>query len=170
MILPSVCVGFLCCLQLLLECPDDIFAFEFCPSDPNIIVGGCINGQVLTLALLCISLLLHLLPSLPCISFFYNLPLSHAPLFFIIREHYNKPSVILIISCTVPMYCFCFHSVLINTLSYRFVLLLSQVVLWDISAHVTRLQGTQPGKKVSVNTDACVSTHVLSLMCTMLIQ
>nr|XP_020458559.1 WD repeat-containing protein 63 isoform X1 [Monopterus albus] len=32
--------------QLLLECPDDIFAFEFCPSDPNIIVGGCKNGQV----------------------------------------------------------------------------------------------------------------------------
>uniref|UniRef100_A0A3Q3FCA5 Dynein axonemal intermediate chain 3 n=1 Tax=Labrus bergylta TaxID=56723 RepID=A0A3Q3FCA5_9LABR len=32
--------------QLLLECPDDIFAFEFCPSDPNIVVGGCINGQV----------------------------------------------------------------------------------------------------------------------------
>ncbi|XP_070688343.1 dynein axonemal intermediate chain 3 [Pempheris klunzingeri] len=32
--------------QLLLESPDDIFAFEFCPSDPNIIVGGCINGQV----------------------------------------------------------------------------------------------------------------------------
>ncbi|XP_039984181.1 dynein intermediate chain 3, axonemal isoform X2 [Xiphias gladius] len=32
--------------QLLLECPDDIFAFEFCPSDPNIIVGGCMNGQV----------------------------------------------------------------------------------------------------------------------------
>ncbi|XP_071342532.1 dynein axonemal intermediate chain 3 isoform X2 [Trachinotus anak] len=32
--------------QLLLECPDDIFAFEFCPTDPNIIVGGCINGQV----------------------------------------------------------------------------------------------------------------------------
>ncbi|XP_062280826.1 dynein axonemal intermediate chain 3 [Scomber scombrus] len=59
--------------QLLLECPDDILAFEFCPSDPNIIVGGCVNGQV---------------------------------------------------------------------------------VLWDISAHVTRLQGTQPsGKKPSVNTD-----------------
>ncbi|XP_075944011.1 dynein axonemal intermediate chain 3 [Anarhichas minor] len=58
--------------QLLLECPDDIFAFEFCPSDPNIIVGGCKNGQV---------------------------------------------------------------------------------VLWDISAHVTHLQGTQPVKKVSVNTD-----------------
>uniref|UniRef100_A0A3Q4AE57 Uncharacterized protein n=1 Tax=Mola mola TaxID=94237 RepID=A0A3Q4AE57_MOLML len=32
--------------QLLLECPDDILAFEFCPCDPNIIVGGCINGQV----------------------------------------------------------------------------------------------------------------------------
>ncbi|XP_076026330.1 dynein axonemal intermediate chain 3 [Genypterus blacodes] len=32
--------------QLLLECPDDIFAFEFCPSDPNVIVGGCRNGQV----------------------------------------------------------------------------------------------------------------------------
>ncbi|XP_015210607.2 dynein axonemal intermediate chain 3 isoform X2 [Lepisosteus oculatus] len=32
--------------QLLLECPDDIYCFEFCPSDPNIIVGGCINGQV----------------------------------------------------------------------------------------------------------------------------
>ncbi|XP_026201778.1 WD repeat-containing protein 63 isoform X2 [Anabas testudineus] len=32
--------------QLLLECPDDIFTFEFCPSDPNIIVGGCMNGQV----------------------------------------------------------------------------------------------------------------------------
>ncbi|XP_034036690.1 WD repeat-containing protein 63 [Thalassophryne amazonica] len=32
--------------QLLLKGPDDIFAFEFCPSDPNIIVGGCKNGQV----------------------------------------------------------------------------------------------------------------------------
>ncbi|KAI4828532.1 hypothetical protein KUCAC02_022614 [Chaenocephalus aceratus] len=58
--------------QLLLECPDDIYAFEFCPSDPNIIVGGCVNGQV---------------------------------------------------------------------------------VLWDISAHVIHLQGTQPGKKYSLNAD-----------------
>uniref|UniRef100_A0AAY5L9F9 WD repeat domain 63 n=1 Tax=Esox lucius TaxID=8010 RepID=A0AAY5L9F9_ESOLU len=33
--------------QLLLECPDDVFSFEFCPSDPNIIVGSCMNGQVL---------------------------------------------------------------------------------------------------------------------------
>ncbi|KAG5275640.1 hypothetical protein AALO_G00122930 [Alosa alosa] len=32
--------------QLMLECPDDVFSFEFCPSDPNIIVGGCMNGQV----------------------------------------------------------------------------------------------------------------------------
>uniref|UniRef100_A0A3Q0RVD9 Dynein axonemal intermediate chain 3 n=1 Tax=Amphilophus citrinellus TaxID=61819 RepID=A0A3Q0RVD9_AMPCI len=33
--------------QLLLECPDDIATFEFCPSNPDIIVGGCMNGQVL---------------------------------------------------------------------------------------------------------------------------
>lgn len=33
--------------QLMLESPDDIFCFEFCPSDPNIIAGGCINGQVI---------------------------------------------------------------------------------------------------------------------------
>ncbi|KAM4642787.1 dynein axonemal intermediate chain 3 [Discoglossus pictus] len=32
--------------QLLLECPDDVYCFEFCPSNPNIIAGGCINGQV----------------------------------------------------------------------------------------------------------------------------
>ncbi|XP_054646061.1 dynein axonemal intermediate chain 3 [Dunckerocampus dactyliophorus] len=32
--------------KILLECPDEILAFEFCPSDPNIIVGGCLNGQV----------------------------------------------------------------------------------------------------------------------------
>ncbi|XP_051021822.1 dynein axonemal intermediate chain 3 [Acomys russatus] len=32
--------------QLMLESPDDIFCFEFCPSDPNIIAGGCINGQI----------------------------------------------------------------------------------------------------------------------------
>nr|XP_025038962.1 WD repeat-containing protein 63 isoform X3 [Pelodiscus sinensis] len=32
--------------QLMLECPEDIYCFEFCPSDPNIIAGGCINGQV----------------------------------------------------------------------------------------------------------------------------
>ncbi|KAE8609374.1 hypothetical protein XENTR_v10011791 [Xenopus tropicalis] len=32
--------------QLMLECPDDIYCFQFCPSDPNIIAGGCFNGQV----------------------------------------------------------------------------------------------------------------------------
>nr|XP_008515182.1 PREDICTED: WD repeat-containing protein 63 [Equus przewalskii] len=30
----------------MLESPDDIFCFKFCPSDPNIIAGGCINGQI----------------------------------------------------------------------------------------------------------------------------
>ncbi|PFX30161.1 Dynein intermediate chain 2, axonemal [Stylophora pistillata] len=30
----------------LLEAPDDIFSFKFNPSDPNIIAGGCINGQI----------------------------------------------------------------------------------------------------------------------------
>lgn len=32
--------------QLLLEAPDDIYSFQFSPSDPNIICGGCYNGQV----------------------------------------------------------------------------------------------------------------------------
>uniref|UniRef100_A0A3Q1G0I3 Dynein axonemal intermediate chain 3 n=1 Tax=Acanthochromis polyacanthus TaxID=80966 RepID=A0A3Q1G0I3_9TELE len=32
--------------QLLLECPCDLSAFEFNPSNPNIIVGGCVTGQV----------------------------------------------------------------------------------------------------------------------------
>lgn len=32
---------------VLLEAPDDIFSFKFNPSDPNIIVGGCINGQII---------------------------------------------------------------------------------------------------------------------------
>ncbi|XP_055978831.1 dynein axonemal intermediate chain 3 [Sorex fumeus] len=32
--------------QLMLESPEDIFCFDFCPSDPNIIAGGCINGQI----------------------------------------------------------------------------------------------------------------------------
>ncbi|XP_043942811.1 dynein axonemal intermediate chain 3 [Protopterus annectens] len=32
--------------KLQLECPDDVYCFQFCPSDPNIIAGGCINGQV----------------------------------------------------------------------------------------------------------------------------
>ncbi|NXH78999.1 WDR63 protein, partial [Hydrobates tethys] len=32
--------------QLMLECPEDIYCFQFSPSDPNIIAGGCIHGQV----------------------------------------------------------------------------------------------------------------------------
>ncbi|XP_063155938.1 dynein axonemal intermediate chain 3 [Candoia aspera] len=32
--------------QLMLECPEDIYCFQFSPSDPNIIAGGCLNGQV----------------------------------------------------------------------------------------------------------------------------
>ncbi|XP_075615941.1 dynein axonemal intermediate chain 3 isoform X3 [Balearica regulorum gibbericeps] len=32
--------------QLILECPEDVYCFQFNPSDPNIIAGGCINGQV----------------------------------------------------------------------------------------------------------------------------
>ncbi|XP_064003990.1 dynein axonemal intermediate chain 3 [Pogoniulus pusillus] len=32
--------------QLMLECPEDIYCFQFSPSDPNIIAGGCINGQI----------------------------------------------------------------------------------------------------------------------------
>ena len=35
--------------QALLEAPDDIYSFKFNPSDPNIIAGGCINGQVRSL-------------------------------------------------------------------------------------------------------------------------
>ncbi|NXA26264.1 WDR63 protein, partial [Ibidorhyncha struthersii] len=32
--------------QLMLECPEDVYCFQFNPSDPNIIAGGCLNGQV----------------------------------------------------------------------------------------------------------------------------
>ncbi|XP_042318126.1 dynein axonemal intermediate chain 3 isoform X2 [Sceloporus undulatus] len=32
--------------QLMLECPEDIYCFQFSPSDPNIIAGGCMNGQI----------------------------------------------------------------------------------------------------------------------------
>jgi len=31
---------------LLLEAPDDILCFKFNPCDPNIICGGCLNGQI----------------------------------------------------------------------------------------------------------------------------
>ena len=29
-----------------MESPDEIHCFKFCPSNPNYIAGGCINGQV----------------------------------------------------------------------------------------------------------------------------
>ncbi|RNA37716.1 WD repeat-containing 63 [Brachionus plicatilis] len=32
--------------KLFLEAPDDIYSFAFSNSDPNVIAGGCINGQV----------------------------------------------------------------------------------------------------------------------------
>ncbi|ORY28245.1 WD40 repeat-like protein [Rhizoclosmatium globosum] len=32
--------------QLILEAPEDIYSFQFLPSDPNFIAGGCVNGQV----------------------------------------------------------------------------------------------------------------------------
>ncbi|XP_072366415.1 dynein axonemal intermediate chain 3 [Scyliorhinus torazame] len=32
--------------QIMLEAPDDIYCFQFCPTDPNIVAGGCKNGQV----------------------------------------------------------------------------------------------------------------------------
>ncbi|XP_067892433.1 dynein axonemal intermediate chain 3 isoform X2 [Heterodontus francisci] len=32
--------------QIMLEAPDDIYSFQFCPTDPNIVAGSCKNGQV----------------------------------------------------------------------------------------------------------------------------
>ncbi|NXY27427.1 WDR63 protein, partial [Pomatorhinus ruficollis] len=34
------------CLQLVLKAPEDIYCFQFSPSDPNFIAGGCVDGQV----------------------------------------------------------------------------------------------------------------------------
>ncbi|KAJ3219382.1 WD repeat-containing protein 63 [Dinochytrium kinnereticum] len=33
--------------KLILEAPDDVLCFKFNPSDPNIIAGGCVNGEIL---------------------------------------------------------------------------------------------------------------------------
>ena len=30
----------------MLEAPDDIYSFAFNPNEPNILAGGCLNGQV----------------------------------------------------------------------------------------------------------------------------
>ncbi|GAB1606218.1 WD repeat-containing protein 63-like [Argonauta hians] len=32
--------------QLMLEAPEDVFCFQFNPSNPNIVAGGCLNGQL----------------------------------------------------------------------------------------------------------------------------
>uniref|UniRef100_A0A8C5IJU5 WD repeat domain 63 n=1 Tax=Junco hyemalis TaxID=40217 RepID=A0A8C5IJU5_JUNHY len=34
------------CLQLVLKAPEDIYCFQFSPSNPNFIAGGCVDGQV----------------------------------------------------------------------------------------------------------------------------
>ena len=33
-------------VQLLLEAPDDMVCFKFCPTNPNYVAGGCMNGQL----------------------------------------------------------------------------------------------------------------------------
>lgn len=32
--------------QLLLRAPDDVLAFQFCPSNPAVVAAGCVNGQL----------------------------------------------------------------------------------------------------------------------------
>lgn len=32
--------------QLILEAPDDIMSFQFNPVDPSLVIGGCVNGQL----------------------------------------------------------------------------------------------------------------------------
>lgn len=32
--------------QLILEAPSDVSVFRYNPKKPNIIIGGCVNGQV----------------------------------------------------------------------------------------------------------------------------
>nr|XP_054494326.1 dynein axonemal intermediate chain 3 [Agelaius phoeniceus] len=34
------------CLQLVLKAPEDICCFQFSPSNPNLIAGGCVDGQI----------------------------------------------------------------------------------------------------------------------------
>lgn len=50
-----------------------------------------------------------------------------------------------------------------------FVLLSSQVVLWDISTYVEQLQGTRTsgGKNIAANTNALVSTNQRSVLITL---
>jgi len=39
------------CSQLFLEAPDAIGCFRYNPTNPAIIAGGCVNGQVTILSL-----------------------------------------------------------------------------------------------------------------------
>lgn len=54
------------------------------------------------------------------------------------------------------------------------MLLISQVVLWDISFHIPHLQGTRPNSKKASDsdsdTDTFVSTHTLFEIVTVLMQ
>lgn len=54
------------------------------------------------------------------------------------------------------------------------MLLMSQVVLWDISFHIPHLQGTRPNSKKASDsdsdTDTFVSTHTLFEIVTVLMQ
>ena len=74
----NCCNNVLFYFQALLEAPDDIFSFKFNPSDPNIIAGGCINGQVLTVihCIICLKISQNdpvLAASLPFSVCVYNL-------------------------------------------------------------------------------------------------
>lgn len=106
-------MGFLLCLQLVLEGPDDILAFEFCPSDPNIIVGGCINGQVL--------------------AFTLQQESAVSSSFFVCTRKQIEVNN----SSKTPSFCHIFRCEVTDCLP-----LLFQVTLWDISANVTVLQAT----------------------------
>lgn len=106
-------MGFVFCLQLVLEGPDDVLAFEFCPSDPNIIVGGCINGQVLAFTLEQDS------------AIFCD--------FFVCTRDQIKVNN----SSKTSSFCHIFHCEVTDCL-----LLLFQVALWDISANVALFQAT----------------------------
>ena len=33
-------------IQLILGSPRDVYSLEFCPVNSNLLVGGCVNGQV----------------------------------------------------------------------------------------------------------------------------
>lgn len=105
------------------------------------------------------------LPSLPCSSFctfrkgnqFKKNDLSNRPFCYVTHiPHMSHVSLLF------PFY-FWLVSELIWSTGTDLVLLLSQVVLWDISAHLTQLQAS--GKKIS---DTFVSNHILCPMCTIM--